>query len=122
MLDSSQSKCNDLYMASDEVAIKSPIASAMGAKISVTGPARSLYLAIGRGASLESLVKTAGGEVVLRLNGGKMLATLPFGGYLSLRSNYEIAHIGPVTVDIKRLTKLAEMLAKQAIQNHNNAG
>lgn len=99
-------------MAVNEVVVRSAIASAMGARISVTGPARGVYLVIGRGTSPGSLIKTAGGEVVLRLNGGKMLATLPFAGYLSLRGNCEISHIGPVTVDIKRLAKLAEMLAK----------
>ncbi len=99
-------------MSVNEVVVKSSIASVMGARVIITGPGRGMYLVIGRTMSLESLVRTAGGEVVLRFNGGKMLATLPFVGYLSLRGNYQISHIGPVTVDIKRLAKLAEMLAK----------
>lgn len=103
---------NTKHMAVNEVAVKSSIASAMGAKVSITGPGRGMYLVIGRGMSLESLVKTTGGEVVLRLNGRKMLLTLPFAGYLSLRGNYQISHIGPVAVDIKRLTKVAKMLSK----------
>ena len=109
-------------MTVNEVVVKSPIAVAMGARISVTGPGRGIYLVTGRSVSLESLVKTAGGQVVLRLNGGKMLATLPFVGYLSLRGNYQISHIGPVTVDIKRLAKLSEMLAKAKLPGPNNAG
>ncbi len=81
-----------------------------------------MYLIIGRNSSLESLVKTAGGEIVLRLNGEKMLTTLPFAGYLSLRCNYRISHIGPVTVDIKRLAKIAEMLAKTNNSKPGNTG
>ena len=99
-------------MAVSEIDVKLPIASTVGAMVSVTDPGRGMYLIIGRSMSLESLVKTTGGEVVLRLNGRKMLATLPFAGYLSLRDNCQISCIGPVTVDIKRLTKVAEMLAK----------
>lgn len=103
-------------MVDNEVAVKSPIALAMGARINVTGPGRGMYLVIGPISSLESLVRTAGGEVVLRLNGGKMLATLPFAGYLSLRGNHQISRIGPVTVDVKRLAKLAEMLGKANVK------
>ncbi len=93
-------------------AAKSSMASAMGAKITITGPKRSMYLVIGRSLLLESLIKTAGGEVVLKLGGMKMLVTLPFASYLSLRNNYQILHIGPVSVDVKRLAKVAEILAK----------
>ena len=99
-------------MAVNEIVLKSPISAAMGARIQITGPGRGLYLVIGHGAALDAPVKTAGGVIVLRLNGRKMLVTLPFTGYLSLRNNSRIANIGPVTVDIKRLTKLAEILAK----------
>jgi hypothetical protein len=109
-------------MAVNEVAVKSSIASAMGARISVTGPGRGVYLVIGRTTLLESLVRTAGGEVVLRLNGLKILVTLPFAGYLALRGNCQISHIGPVTVDIKRLAKLSEMLAKTKLPGPGNAG
>ena len=35
-------------MAVNEVAVKSPIAAAMGARISVTGPGRGMYLVTGR--------------------------------------------------------------------------
>ena len=98
-------------MAVNEVVITSSMASAMGARINVTGPARGMYLVIGRDISLESLVRTVGGKVVLRLNDGKMLVTLPFAGYISLRGNDQISHIGPVTVDTKRLAKITEMLA-----------
>ena len=99
-------------MAINEVAVKSSMASAMGARITITGPSRGMYLVIGYGAPLDSLVKSAGGEVALRFNGQKMLITLPFPGYLSLRSNRAISHIGPITVDVKRLTNVAEMLSK----------
>jgi hypothetical protein len=99
-------------MVVNEVAVKSPIVSAMGARVSVTGPGRGMYLVIGHNTSLESLIRPIGGEIVLRLNGRKMLVTLSFAGYLSLRGNYQISHIGPVTIDIKRLAKVAEMLVK----------
>lgn len=109
-------------MINNEVVIKSSIASAMGARISVTGPQRGTYLVIGSMMQLESLVKSAGGQVVLRLNGGKMLVTLPFSGYLSLRGNYHISHIGPVTIDIRRLTKLVELLSRTSNSGPGSAG
>ena len=109
-------------MAVNEVSVRSPIAVAMGAKITITGPGRGMYLVTGRSVSLESLVRPAGGEVVLRLNGGKMLVTLPFAGYLALRSNYQISHIGPITVDIKRLAKLSDMLAKAKSPKPGSSG
>jgi len=98
----------------NEVVVKSPIATAMGAKLSVTGPVRGMYLVIGHVESIESLVKAAGGEVVLRLNGPRMLVTLPFSGYLMLRGRREISHIGPVSVDLKRLANVAQALSKTA--------
>ena len=109
-------------MAVNDVVVKSSITAAMGAKVSITGPRQGMYLVIGRSMALESLVKITGGEVVLRLNGRKMLVTLPFAGYLSLRSNYQISHIGPVAVDIKRLANLAEMLAKTSSPKPGDAG
>jgi hypothetical protein len=109
-------------MAVNEVDVKSTIAEVMGARISVTGPARGMYLVKGRSATLDYLVRAAGGEVVLRLNGDIMLATLAFAGYLSLKNNHEIARIGPVTVDLKRLAKLSEMLAKANIPRAGATG
>ena len=109
-------------MAVNDVVVKSSITAVMGARVSITGPGRGMYLVIGRSMLLDSLVKITGGEVVLRLNGRKMLVTLPFAGYLSLRGNYQITHIGPVAVDIKRLAKLAEMLAKTSSPKPGGAG
>ena len=48
---------------------------------------------------------------MLALNGQKLLATLPFTGYLTLQGDPRIRHIGPVTIDLKRLTQVAGMLA-----------
>jgi hypothetical protein len=109
-------------MAVDELVVESSLASAMGARISVRGPGRGMYLVIGRSTSLESLVRSVGGETVLRLNGGRMLVTLMFAGYLALRCSTDISHIGPVTVDTKRLGKLAQMLAKTNGTRQGNAG
>jgi len=109
-------------MAANEVIVKSPIASAMGARVSLTGPVRGMYLVIGRGASLDSLLNTAGGKVVLRLNGQKMLVTLPFSGYLSLRGNHQISNIGPVTLDTNRLARVAEMLVPKSRPGPDAAG
>jgi|GEM_PF-1483850 hypothetical protein len=95
-----------------DTAVKSSMASAMGASIKITGPARGMYLIIGCGFPMDSLVRSVGGEIALRFNGRKMLATLPFSGYLSLKANREISHIGPVTVDVNRLKKVAEMLSR----------
>jgi len=95
-----------------EVTVNNDIAAAMGAKIELAGPARGMYLIIGTDLLPDKTVDTAGGEIVLRLKGNKILATLPFAGYLYLRDDDRISHIGPVSVDIKRLTSVAEMLAK----------
>lgn len=97
-------------MAVDEVIIKSPIALAMGAKVSLVGPGYGTYLIIGRGILVDSLVNTAGGKVLMRLNGQKLIATLPFTGFLFLRGNYQISHIGPISIDTRKLAKLAEIL------------
>jgi hypothetical protein len=109
-------------MTANEVIVKSPIASAMGATVSVTGPGRSMYLVIGRSVPLDPIVKTAGGKVVIRFNGQKMLVTLPFSGYLSLRSSHQISQIGPVTVDTKKLARVAEMLAPKSGPGPGAAG
>ena len=90
----------------------SPIASALGAKVSVASPGRGMYLVSGRGVSPEAMVRSMNGEVVLRLSSRKLLATLPFTGYLRLHGNRDIASIGPVTVDINRLSEVAETLVK----------
>jgi hypothetical protein len=108
-----------IIMPANETEVKSSMASAMGASIKITGPARGMYLIIGCGLPMDSLVKSVGGEIALRFNGRKMLATLPFTGYLSLRANREISHIGPVTVDVNRLNKVAEMLSK-GVKRPNN--
>ena len=81
------------HMTINQAVAKSSIASAMGATINVTGPGRGMYLVIGDSTSFESVVKTAGGEIILRLNGRKMLVTLPFEGYLSLRGCCHLANI-----------------------------
>ena len=39
-------------MVVNEVVVKSPIAVAMGARVSVTGPGRGMYLITGRSSSL----------------------------------------------------------------------
>ena len=99
-------------MTQNKIIVESPISAAMGAKLSVTGPARGMYLIVGSGRGPESLVKAAAGDVVLRLNGWKMLAVLPFAGYLGLRGDHRISHIGPVSIDLKRLATLADILGR----------
>lgn len=108
-----------IIMPLNETEVKSSMASAMGASIKITGPAKGMYLIIGCGSPMDSFVKAVGGEIALRFNGRKMLATLPFSGYLSLKTNHEISHIGPVTVDVNRLNKVAEMLSR-GVKRPNN--
>jgi hypothetical protein len=105
-------------MTNNRAIAKSSIAAAMGARISVTGPGRGMYLVIGRSTSFDSVVKNAGGEVILRLNGCKMLVTLSFDGYLSLRGSRHLSNIGPVNVDVKRLARVSDMLAKTSLSKH----
>ena len=106
----------------NEVEIKSSVASAMGAKVSVTGPSRGLYLIVGRSAAIENLVRSAVGSVILRLDGKKLLATLTFAGYLALRGDVEVSHIGPVSVDLKRLASVSQSLSKVAGQGRQGSG
>lgn len=89
----------------------SAIAAAMGAKIDIAGPPRGMYLIICEGLLPELLAERAGGTTVMRLNGRKLLAVLPFNAYLALKQVPNISHIGPVTVDMQRLTRIAQLLA-----------
>jgi hypothetical protein len=109
-------------MSVNEISVTSRMASAMGASVKITGPGRSMYLIIGNKISPKALVKSAGGEIVLSFNGGKMLATLPFTGYLSLKGNKQISHIGPVSVNLKHLAKITETLTKVTGPGPNNHG
>ena len=95
----------------------SPLAASLGAKISVAVPGRGMYLIKGHGTSPDALLKSMDGEVVLRLSGFKMLATLPFTSFLALQNNRNIASIGPVTVDVNRLSQLIESLKKAESPN-----
>jgi hypothetical protein len=88
----------------------SEISSVFGAKVSVTSPQRGMYLVIGNATSPESLVRRLGGDIILRLSVTKLLVTLPFAAYLTLRTNRNIASVGPVTVDMERLTAMAKRL------------
>jgi hypothetical protein len=98
-------------MDSNTIAVSTPVTEAMGARISLAGPPRGMYLVIGRETLPLASIQATGGQVVLVLNGRKLLASLPFPGYLALRGDPYIAHIGPVTIDLKRLTQVAGMLA-----------
>ncbi len=89
----------------------SSFSSSMGAKISVSGPPNGMYLVIGTTGLPETLAERGGGKTVMRLNGRKMLMVLPFAGYLALKKEAGISHIGPVTVDMRRLARIAKMLA-----------
>lgn len=101
----------------NEFQIKNEFSSAMGATINVHGPERSMYLVIGRDSRLVSLVRSCGGEIVYQISNNKMLATLSFTGYLALRNNTQVSHIGPVTVDQNRLTKVINQLANTTPEN-----
>lgn len=83
----------------------------MGARISLAGPPRGTYLIIGSDPLPEDIAERNGGITVLRLNGHKLLAVLPFKAYLALKNDRRVNHIGPVTIDIKRLTAIAGRLA-----------
>ena len=98
-------------MDSNEIDVSTPVGEALGARISLSGPPRGMYLVIGRGTLPVSAIRSVEGQVVLALNGQKLLATLPFTGYLTLQGDPRIRHIGPVTIDLKRLTQVAGMLA-----------
>lgn len=97
-------------MFDNKVIIKNPISFAMGASVSIAGPENGTYLIMGSRDILESLVRSAGGQIILRLNGRKMLVALPFAGYSALRSNRDISHIGPVTIDTGRLAALIKVM------------
>lgn len=96
--------------AKDQIGYTS-ITGVLGATVKIALPQQGMFLVIGSGVSPGPLVKNQGGKVVLPLGGFKLLATLPFVGYLALRSNRSIRAIGPITVDTNRLSKIVELLA-----------
>jgi hypothetical protein len=90
---------------------QSDMSAAMGAKLRVVGPSQGLYLVIARTAQLEAMIPKAGGKIAMRLTNGKLLAVLPFEGYLALKSDSRIVRIGPVNLDMQRLTAMTKNLA-----------
>lgn len=105
---------------SNDHSTDSKIAEAMGAKISIKGPPRALYLVIGSG-STDSLVTQAGGQITMRFTGEKLLAVLSYEGFLRLKSNPTIFRIGPVNLDMERLKRLSESLSKVAVPQPGTA-
>ncbi|QBG46689.1 hypothetical protein EGM51_04480 [Verrucomicrobia bacterium S94] len=88
----------------------SKFSDAMGAEISMAGPASGMYLMIGKNILPKGLPEKIGGKTVMQLSSNKLLALLPFETYLALKNDIGISHIGPVNVDTERLSRMAQML------------
>ncbi len=86
----------------------------MGAKISISGPPRGLYLVIGNG-PIASLVSGAGGQIVMRFTADKLLAILSYDGFLALNRESMISRIGPVNLDMERFKQLSQGLSKSVV-------
>lgn len=93
----------------------------MGAKIRVAGPQNGLYLIIAHTTQLEQLVARIGGKIAMRFTPDKLLAALPFEGYMALKSDPRIARIGPVSLDPQRLKTLTEHLTGSVAPQPENS-
>ncbi len=88
----------------------------MGAKISIEGPERSIYLLTCNAVTPESLIRENGGEIVMKLTSRDFLVTLPFSGFIRLKNNPLIVKIGPVTVDTAKFEQALKMLTKMVLK------
>ncbi|MCU0857433.1 MAG: hypothetical protein MUC65_03400 [Pontiellaceae bacterium] len=88
------------------------MSGAMGAKLNVTGPSQGLYLVIAKTSRPDEIISRAGGKIAMRFTGEKLLAVLPFNGFMTLRADSRISKIGPVNLDTQRLKTLTNSLAK----------
>ena len=89
----------------------SATAEAMGAKISIKGPPRAMYLVVGNDKT-DVLVAHAGGQITLRCTADKVLAVLTYEGYLSLNRDSRIFRIGPVNLDMERLKRFSRSFSQ----------
>ncbi|MFN8378683.1 MAG: hypothetical protein U0452_08435 [Anaerolineae bacterium] len=90
------------------------IASAFGAKVTLSAPDHGLYLVMGRTDSVITEVRAAGGQLVMILPGGRnLLAMMPTVSYLYLKTTPHIAHIGPITIDEDRFNHFLRLVGLQ---------
>ena len=99
----------------------SSTARAFGATINLKTSDQGLFLVTGYGPSLIPLVKSAGGEVVLRLSDTRVLASMRFKTYLAFRQNPEIAFIGPVSIDRERFARFMALLAQSRASSNGGS-
>lgn len=83
------------------------IASAFGAKITLSAPDHGLYLVMGRTAAMLDDLRTVGGQIVMVIPGSlSLLALMPATAFLILKGQPSIAHIGPISIDSARFNQL----------------
>ena len=90
------------------------MASAFGAKITVSAPDHGLYLIMGRSSSVISDVRVAGGQPVIILPSGRdLLAMMPTASFLWLQGQPSVAQIGPVSIDEERFHQFLSLVGLQ---------
>lgn len=93
------------------------IADTFGAKINLSMPDRGMYLVMGRTESPAALVTHVGGQVVFPIpNSLSLLAIMPVTAYFRLRTDRDIAHVGPVTIDSRRFNHFLELVGLNHIE------
>jgi hypothetical protein len=89
---------------------ESAAARAFGATVAVTTPEQGLCLVIGREGGVDTAVSTAGGQVVARLAGGRLLALMTWSGLRALWRHPDVRVAGPVSVDPQRFERFCALI------------
>jgi len=88
---------------------ESNTARAFDANIHLELPDRGLYLVVGRGRSPVTLIKTCGGQSLVRIpDSFTVLAMLPVQTFLAFQKHRDIALVGPVSIDPVRFAQFAQ--------------
>ncbi len=96
---------------------QSAVAQAFGAAVTVQHEGGGLYLVVGQGASPVGVVRSAGGEVVLRLPDGlRILAILPNDSHEAVQRHPTIALAGRVTIDRERFGRFTALVGLDQVE------
>ncbi|HET97354.1 MAG TPA: hypothetical protein ENN98_01360 [Desulfurivibrio alkaliphilus] len=83
----------------------SAFANRFGAKVSLAGAGEGLFLVIARLSDPAPRVRARDGQVVMRLNGTKVLARMALKQALALLKDPGISKVGGVQLDMERYQK-----------------
>jgi hypothetical protein len=83
----------------------SAFANRFGAKVSLAGASEGLFLVIARLSDPAPRVRALGGQVVMRLNGTKVMARMELNQALALLKEPGIDKVGGIHLDVERYHK-----------------